>query len=352
MINLPSLESADVKNKRVFVRCDFDIPLEVVKSTQQVAISDDTRLVSGASTIEYLLENNATVIAAGHLGRPEGYDEKLSIEPIVQWFAGEFPGTDIKPTHLGGLKAWKLKENFYILENLRFDKGEEENDSSFFHKLAYLADIYVNEAFGASHRSHASIVGVASLIPHFAGFHLQKEIKILTNIIENPRKPFTFIVGGAKIETKLPLISKMHKFADYVLVGGELAEQDRVLIEEQHKNTVNQKAMLLIADLNSDKTDITQKSLENFLQIVSRSGCIVWNGPMGFLEKGFTDSTELLAKGVLESGAYKVVGGGDTIAFLNKHNLLDKFDFVSVGGGAMLEFLSGQTLPGILALQS
>lgn len=384
MINLPNLTDADVKGKRVLLRCDFDIPLIEARgpatrfppasarsrftdiravgspstpvTPHDFEIADDTRLVSSISTIEYLQESGAIVIAVGHLGRPGGQfqidESKFSLLPVAKWFAQELAGASFKKTHIGGFSAWKLKENFYILENLRFDKGEENNDANFSHKLAYIADIYVNEAFGSSHRAHASIVGVANLLPHFAGFHFQKEIKILTNIIESPRKPFTFVVGGAKIETKLPLISKMHRFADYVLVGGELAEQDKVLIEEQHENITTHKAMLLVADLNSDKTDITEMSLENFIQIVSRSKCIIWNGPMGNLEKGFYGTSLKLAEAIEKSSAYKVVGGGDTIGLLNKHNLLDKFNFVSVGGGAMLEFLSGETLPGLQVLQN
>ncbi|MBI2621430.1 MAG: phosphoglycerate kinase [Candidatus Levybacteria bacterium] len=390
MVNLPSLESANVRNKRVFVRCDFDVPLSQQPTAnkqpaspagRQTTIADDMRLISGVSTIEHLLEQGATVIAAGHLGRPARHryaqelagepgdqfqitEPQFSLLPIAQWFAEEFPGTSVKQTHIGGFSAWKLKENFYILENLRFYKEEEENDRAFYHKLAYLVDIYVNEAFGSSHRPHASIVGIPSLLPHFPGFHFQKEVKILSSVIDNPRRPFTFIVGGAKIETKLPLISRMHKFADYVLVGGELAEQDKVLIKEQHESMSSNKAMLFVADLNSDKTDITPKSLENFLQIVPRSKCIIWNGPMGLineklkiknekLEEGDGGYTSLkLAEEIIASGAYKVVGGGDTIGLLNKHKLLGNFDFASVGGGAMLEFLSGETLPGVLALQN
>lgn len=350
MIDLPSLDSLGVKGKRVIVRCDFDVPFD-----KEQNILDETRLISSISTIEYLLEQNCTVIACGHMGRPDGKDEKLSLKPVADWFAEEFPGTEVKKTQLGGFLAWKIKENFYILENLRFYKEEEKNDFSFSHKLAYLGDVYVNEAFGSSHRAHSSIVGVARLLPHFAGFHFQKEIKILTNVIENPRKPFTFIIGGAKIETKLPLISKMHNFADYVLVGGELAEQTKILIEEQHKSKslpAGRQAILLVAELNEEKTNITKTSLENFLQVIPRSKCIIWNGPMGYIEGGFTDSTEEIAKAVLASSAYKVVGGGDTIGFLNNKGLLGRFDFVSTGGGAMLEFLSGESLPGIIALQN
>lgn len=346
MIYLAGLDKVNVNNKRVIVRCDFDVPLDGDKK-----ILDDTRLVSSVSTIEFLIENGATVILVGHLGRPKGNDPDLSLEPVARWFEEEFPGIEVKKTHLGEFEGWKLRENLYLLENLRFYEEEEKNDSSFSHKLAYLGDIYVNEAFGSSHRAHASIVGVAGLLPHFAGFHLRKEITILSNLIDNPKRPFTFIVGGAKIETKLPLISKMHKFADYVLVGGQIAEQAKVLIEEQHRKGPNEKAMLFVADSTIDKNNITQNSLENFIQIISRSSCIVWNGPMGFIENGFTNTTEDLANAIQKTNAYKVIGGGDTIGFLNQKNMLNKFDFVSVGGGAMLEFLAGESLPGIIALQ-
>ncbi len=340
-----NLSDARVKGKRVLVRCDFDVPINAGK------IEDDSRIVSGISTIEYLLDEGATVIAAGHLGRPDGFSEKLSTRIIAEWFDKELSGISISATHIGGLKAFKLKDNFYLLENLRFDKGEEENSNEFAHKLAYISDIYVNEAFSVSHRAHASVVGVAKLLPHFAGFHLTKEIKVLSKILNNPKRPLTMIIGGAKIETKLPLISNMHRFADYVLVGGELAEQTKVLVKEQHEKITGQKAMLFVADLNSDKFDITVNSIENFEQIIERSETIVWNGPMGFIEEGHTNGTIELAKLINDSKAYKVIGGGDTIGFLQNKNLIDKFDFISVGGGAMLEFLAGIKLPGLEVLE-
>ena len=369
---LPSLESANVNEKRVFVRCDFDVPLSeqpaspAGRSTinnQQLTVADDTRLVSAVSTIEYLLEQGATVIAAGHLGRPgdqyqisniksQMFENEFSLRPIAEWFAEEFPGASLYKMQLNGFPAWQIKRNFYILENLRLFDGEEANSQEFAEKLADLADIYINEAFGSSHRAHTSMIGVPKLLPHYAGFHLSKEVKILSNLLANPKRPLTIIVGGAKIETKLPLVSKMHSFADYVLVGGELAEQDKILIKEQHKDITSQKALLIVADLNKDKSDITNMSLENFLQIISRSKCVVWNGPLGFIEEGMVESSLKLAEAIIASSAYKVVGGGDTVAFLNQHNLLSKFDFVSTGGGAMLQFLSGKSLPGIIALQN
>ncbi len=344
-MNLPSLDSANLRGKRVFLRCDFDVPIN------EGQIQDDSRLIASISTIEYLLEEGASVVAAGHLGRPEKFDEKLSLFPIAKWFAQEF-GTEAKKTHIEGLPGWKLKENLFILENLRFDPGEEANDSSFAHKLAYGVDLYVNEAFASSHRLHASIVALPRLLPHYAGFHFQKEVKVLSSLIDSPKRPLTVIVGGAKIETKLPLISKMHRFADYVLVGGELAENDKELASVAHQKLTNKKSVLLVADLTTDKEDITEHSIQNFAQIIASSATVVWNGPMGEFEKHFDLGTREIANAIASSNVYSVVGGGDTVSFLSKEGLLSKFSFVSTGGGAMLEFLCGETLPGILALES
>lgn len=341
-----SISDAKVKGKRVFVRCDFDVPLKNGK------IEDDSRLLSGVETIKFLLAEGATVIAAGHLGRPEGEDKKLSTEPVAKWFTNKFLDTNSKEAELDDFKAFKLDDNFYVLENLRFDKREEDNDSEYAEKLSKLADIYVNEAFSVSHRKHASIVGITKFLPRFAGFHLAKEVKVLSKILNDPRRPLTIIIGGAKIETKLPLISNMHKFADYVLVGGEVASQTKVLAEEEHKKIIGQKAMLLVADLTSDSFDITENSVENFGQVIERSRTIVWNGPMGFFEEGYTEASEKLTEFIIKTSAYKVVGGGDTISFLSSKKLLNNFDFVSVGGGAMLELLAGVKLPGLLALKN
>jgi phosphoglycerate kinase len=346
MINLPRIDSINVSGKKAFVRCDFDVPIENGK------IKDDSRLISSISTIEYLLECGASVIAAGHMGRPDGKEDLLSLEIVAKWFADEFPGSTFEKINISGLDGWKIKDNFIVLENLRYFKEEEENDSDFSQKLASLADIYVNEAFASSHREHASIVGVPKLLRHYAGFHISKEVRVLGLVLENPKRPLTVIVAGAKIETKLPLVSRMHVLADYVLVGGEIADQTKILIKEQHEEIVGHKAMLLVAELNHEKTDTSAMSIENFSQIIARSGCVVWNGPMGYLEKGYEDSTLNIAKSIINSNAYKVVGGGDTIGLLSKHELIDKFDFVSMGGGAMLEFLSGKELPGIKVLIS
>ncbi len=342
---LKAVGDANVRRKKVFVRADFDVPLE------NGEVADETRLVAGVSTIEYLLEEGASVIAAGHLGRPENNDQSLTLEPVAKWFANEFNCTPTKTT-VDGTPGWKLKDNFYILENLRFDAGEEANDSNLAHKLAYGVDLYVNEAFASSHRAHASITGLPKLLPHFAGFHFLKEVKILSRLTQDPKRPLVIIVGGAKIETKLPLISRMHKFADYVLVGGELAENDNELARVAHERLNGQKSVLLVADLTGDGKDITEHSIQNFTQVIENSETIIWNGPMGEFEKCFDLGTRQIAQAIVNSKAYTVVGGGDTLGFLSKEGLLPKFSFVSTGGGAMLEFLSGEALPGLIALQS
>ncbi len=344
--DIKSISDANVKGKRVFVRCDFDVPVKDGK------VEDDSRLVSSLETIEHLLKEGAIAIVAGHLGRPEGEDKKYSVEIVAKWFTKKFLDTKLEATKIGELNGWKLNENLFVLENLRFDPGEERNDPEYAKKLADTAEIYVNEAFAVAHRAHASITGIAALLPHFAGYHLAREVKILSKTLSNPKRPLTIIIGGAKIETKLPLISKMHKFADYVLVGGELAEQTKVLAQESHKKITGQKAMLVIADVTLDKFDITQNSIDNFEQVIEKSETIVWNGPMGFIEEGHTNATLELAKAIGRSKAYRIIGGGDTAGFLMNEKLLDNFDFVSVGGGAMLEFLSGEKLPGLVALEN
>jgi len=342
---IKSISDANVGSKKVFVRLDFDVPV------RNGEIEDDSRLVSGLPTVNYLLEKNAVVIAAGHIGRPDGIDEKFSTKIIAKWFQKKLLSSKIEITEVEKLKAFRLNKNFYILENLRFDQGEEKNSLEFSQKLASTAQIYVNEAFGVSHRAHASVFGIAKILPSYAGYHLIREVKILSKTLDNPKRPLTFIIGGAKIETKLPLISKMHRFADFVLVGGELAEQTKILAEEQHAKIAGQKAMLLVADLTKDTLDITLNSVKNFEQVIENSETVIWNGPMGFIEEGHDQATLELAKIIDKKKVYKIIGGGDTIGFLSNKKLLNNYDLVSMGGGAMLEFLSGDKLPGIKALE-
>ncbi|MCL6096224.1 MAG: phosphoglycerate kinase [Patescibacteria group bacterium] len=356
--DLRSVKDADVKNKTVFLRADLDIPLKDFK------VIDDTRLSAWFPTLEYLLSQEAKVIIAGHLGRPEGKDDKLSLKPVAEWASKRFKIYDppaiaskalragLRFKNFGGFEGWEISENIALLENLRFYKEEEENDKEFSKNLAGLAEIYVNDAFASSHRVHASIVGVTKYLPSFAGLRLEKEIGQLSKILNDPKRPLVVIIGGAKIETKLPLVEKMHHFADYVLVGGEIAENDKLLLRVQHEKITGRKSSLLIADLTENEKDITVKSAENFLQIAQNCQTIVWNGPMGLIEdEKYQNGTNILAEGLAETSCYKVVGGGDTLGFLKKKNLFDKFSFASIGGGAMLEFLAGVKLPGLEALR-
>lgn len=355
------LKDAGVKGKKVFLRADLDIP--IINGN----IEDDTRLISAIPTIEYLLKQNAKIIIAGHLGRPKGIDKSLSLEPIARWFGSKFSISNLQFSKIGELEGWEIGLNIFLLENLRFYKEEEKNDPEFAKKLASLADIYVNDAFAMCHRRHASMVGITKFLPHFAGFHLQQEIEVLSGILKNPKRPLAVVIGGAKIETKLPLIEKMHKIADYVLVGGKLAEETKTLLRIQHEKinpgSSERKSALLIADLNNKGTDITPKSVENFLQIIGLTKTVVWNGPLGEISSSKTEIVESeegskkLAEGLVKSSAYVIVGGGDTVGFLDKACLLDHFAcmpktrcFLSTGGGAMLSFLSGEKLPGIEAL--
>ncbi|MDO8621044.1 MAG: phosphoglycerate kinase [Candidatus Levybacteria bacterium] len=381
-MQLPNLKDAKIEGKRVLLRLDLDVPV------QNGVIKDDSRLKAGLPTLEFLLKSGAKVIIAGHLGRPTPLNnesriknpfdfvqgrQELSLKPVALWFAKKISNVHnssfiIHNSNLGGFDGRKLTKNLFLLENLRFYKGEEENPSTnsgqvFAKKLAALADIYVNDAFAVSHRNNASIVGVTKFLPHFAGFQLQKEVEVLSGILENPKRPLVVIIGGAKLETKLPLVEKMHHIADYVLVGGKLAGDVKTLLKVQHEKIKGRKSVLLVADLNEEGIDITPKSAENFLQIISLAKTAVWNGPMGKISDSKSEiikseeGSKKLAEGLIKSSAYTVVGGGDTVGFLDKICLLDNFAcmpknrcFLSTGGGAMLAFLSGETLPGIEAL--
>ena len=299
------------------------------------------------------------------MGRPEGINKSLSLEPIAKWFAKQLTINNLQLTKIGEFEGWEIGPNIFLLENLRFFAGEEKNDPGFAKQLANLADIYVNEAFADSHRNHASITGVPKYLPGFAGLHLQQEIEVLSKVLEKPKRPLVVVIGGAKLETKLPLVEKMHHLADYVLVGGKIARDVKTLLKIQHEKIEGRKSALLIADLNLDETDVTPKSIENFLQIIDLARTVVWNGPLGKISDNkmemakSEDGSRKLAEGLVKSSAYTIVGGGDTVGFLEKACLLDKFAclpknrcFLSTGGGAMLSFLSGEKLPGLEALKA
>lgn len=347
MYRLPDIRHEVVKGKRIFLRADLDVPLS---SAGQVL--DQYRLYAWLPTLHYLLNKRATVVIGGHLGRPHGHDERYSLFPIAHWLTkkSRYRFLRVEKTFLAGFPGWKLSENLFLLENLRFYPGEEENDPLFSKKLSTLADMYVNEAFAASHRAHASIVGLPKHLPHFAGIRFLEETRVLCRVLDKPERPLVVLVGGAKIETKLPLVEKMHQFADYVLVGGKIAGETRKLLQLSHEQAkASKKSVLQVAELTVDGKEITPKSTQNFLEVIKLAKTIVWNGPMGKVEE-VSGSTRTLAKAIAKSHAYSIVGGGDTIAFLQKIRYAHKFSFVSTGGGAMLSFLSGETLPGIEAL--
>ncbi|OGH15888.1 MAG: hypothetical protein A3C30_03610 [Candidatus Levybacteria bacterium RIFCSPHIGHO2_02_FULL_40_18] len=375
MSKLRAIDSlSDLSGKTVLLRIDTDVDIENGR------IIDDTRLSSAIPTIEFLLKKGADVNIVGHLGRPEpvlsskykvlSINNEFSLKSIAHWYAKKFDGK-VEETKIGDFPGWKITDRINLIENVRFFKGEEKNPTTasglaFARELALLGDIYVNDAFAVCHREHASIVGVTKFLSSYSGLHLAKEVSELSKILNNPlpgqrpsgpaaRRPLAVLIGGAKIETKLPLVSKMHHVADYVLVGGEIAEQTRVLIKVQHEEIKGPKSAVLVADLREDGFDITPKSIENFKQILGLAATIVWNGPVGMIN--FSDKidseqgTRELAEFIVSTKAYKVVGGGDTLAYLRRINLLDNFDFVSTGGGAMLEFLSGHKLPGLTPLE-
>ena len=361
-MRLPLLKDANVSGKTVFLRADLDVPLsqQTTPNKQQTTIEDDTRLLSAIPTIEYLLKQNCKIIIAGHLGRPTGLNHEsrsknheLSLRPVAQWFANRFQINDSRFTKIGEFEGWEIGPNLFLLENLRFYAGEEANDPEFTKKLASLADVYVNDAFAMCHRNHASIAGTTHFLPHFAGFHLEKEIDNLTRAMENPKRPLVVIVGGKKIETKIPIVSKMHRLADYVLVGGKIAEESQAFLKVRHEKIQGKKSVLLVADSTPDGLSITEKSLYNFLDIIPLAGTIIWNGSMGFIGKKEDkfQGTRKVAEAIIKSKSYSVVGGGDTVEFLRRIKLIDKFSFASTGGGAMLSFLSGEKLPGLVALE-
>jgi phosphoglycerate kinase len=345
--NLKSVKDANVQNQTVLLRVDTDVPI------QQSEVGDDTRLNAWQPTLQYLLENSAKVIIVGHLGRPEGKDEKLTLLPVVNWLAAKLKTENLKlkTVQLGEFNGWEITDRISILENIRFYPEEEANDPQFAKKLASLAQIFVNDAFATAHRAHASTEGVTHFLPSFAGLRVLEEVKVLSEILENPKRPLCVIIGGAKIETKLPLVKKMHAFADFVLVGGTLSGDEEMMLKVANEATAY-KSILLLGDSIENKKDITLKSVENFIQVAKEAATIVWNGPLGQIEEAeYQKGTQILAEGLAKMEAFKVVGGGDTVGFLKEHNLLNNFSFVSTGGGAMLEFLSGEKLPGLIVLE-
>lgn len=310
-MNLPKLSDLDVSGKKVLLRADLDID-----------VGENYRLEAFLPTLEYLSSKSAKIILLGHRGRPGGvYDDSLSLRPVEN-----------------ELRKIAAGINFEVLENLRFDPGEEKNDPEFAKRLASLGDIFVNEAFGNSHRVHASIVGLPKLLPRAAGLRFVKEVENLSKVLNNPKRPVVYIIGGVK-KDKLDYLPLLEKIADKILVGGRLP----AYAEISNK--------FLVANLQPDKEDITLNSIERFEEEIAKAGTIVLAGPMGrYEDKEHRQGTERIFKAVASSKAFRVAGGGDTEKAVEVLSLSKKFDWVSLGGGAMLEFLVNKTLPGIEAM--
>ncbi len=323
-MNIPSLKDSnfDFNGKRVLVRLDLDIPEE-----------DISRLEASLPTLNLLLEKNCLITVIGHKGRPKGKkDPSLSVLPFKDKIE----------------KLLNVKDKIKILENLRFNEGEEKNDPEFAKSLAQNQDFFVNEAFAVSHREHASIVEIPKFLPHAAGLRFSQEVKNLTKVFDSqvgkPNQPVVAIISGVK-DDKLKYIEEFLKFADKILIGGRLPDYIHDA-SPLHKNP-----KVLVGGLIADKEDISLHTIENFENEIAKAKTIVLSGPLGkFEEEGHSQGTQRIFKAIAKSDAYKVAGGGDTQKAINLLHLKDKFDWISVGGGAMLEFLSYHTLPGIKAL--
>lgn len=350
------ISDLQISGKRVLVRGDLDVPIKTTNDKRLTTNADSetaTRLTNLKPSIDYLFNENAKIIIIGHIDRPSPrlrngrpvIDTALSTKQLLDPFQKIFKRTVVfkKDFQDDSTDIPELGSQITLFENLRFWPGETASDMDFAQKLAQLADFYVNDAFGNCHREHASMVLLPKLLPSAVGISLENEIDELSKVLNNPDHPFVVIVGGAKIETKLPVIENLAKIADFVLVGGELPIEIR---KKQIKFTDN----VIIANLIRDDMDIDNESIRKFCEQIAKARLVVWNGPLGLFEEGHINGTIEIAKAIIASPAYEVVGGGETTQFLEANQMLSKFSFVSAGGGAMLEFLAGRKLPAIEAL--
>ena len=391
--NKKTVKDIDVKGKKVLLRCDFNVPQD--KATG--AITDDKRIVAALPTIRYLLEQGAAVIACSHLGKPKGeWKESLSLAPVAVRlsellgreviFAKDIIGEDAKS------KAATLQSGeIMLLENLRFDKGEEKNDPAFAKALADLAEVYVSDAFGTVHRAHASTAGVAAYLPAVSGFLIGKELEIMGSALANPKRPLVAILGGAKVSSKIGVINNLLDIADTIIVGGgmtytfikamggsvgtSLLEADWLDYCKDMMDKAKEKGVkfllpvdtLCAAEFSADAKpelvdtmhipddrmgmDIGPKTIEEFTNAVKGAGTVIWNGPMGVFEfPAFAEGTRAMAKALAEADAITIVGGGDSAAAVSQLGFGDQMTHISTGGGASLEFLEGKELPGVACL--
>ena len=390
--NKKSVKDVSVSGKKVLVRCDFNVPQD-----ENGNITDDKRITASLPTIKYLLENGAAVILCSHLGRPKGeFNMKYSLAPVAKRLS-ELLGFEVKlASDVIGESARKLAREVepgraVMLENVRFHKEEEKNDSGFAKELASLADLYVNDAFGTAHRAHASTAGVAEYLPAVCGLLIEKELRIMGGALSSPKRPFTAVLGGSKVSDKIGVITNLIDKCDNIAIGGAMAytflkamgyeigisrvEDDKLDVAAQIMEKAKAKGVNLMLPLDSAAAkefadvapayfkneefpadymglDIGPETIKKFSEAVAKSGTVVWNGPMGVFEFGnYAKGTEAIARAAAESGAVSIIGGGDSAAAVCKLGYADKMTHISTGGGASLEFLEGLELPGIACLE-
>jgi 3-phosphoglycerate kinase len=344
---MKKLEDFAVNNKRVLVRCDFNVPLD-----EKGNILDDFRIVQSMATIQYLLSKKAKVILISHLGEPEGnVIENLKLTKVGRRLQ-ELLGLPVVKSHdcIGSEVAHEVSllrgGELLLLENVRFHKEETLNDIHFATQLASLGEIYINDAFADCHRSHASIVGIAPFLPHGMGKLLEKEIHYLSKVVKNPTRPLAVLVGGIKVDTKAKFINHILALADTVMVSGLIQKE---IVQENLQFEHPEKILPPVGELGS--LDINEETITLYKEKIMSAKTIVWNGPFGkFEEAPHAKGTLALAKAIIESKALSIVGGGETVAFLKKEGLMNQFSHISTGGGAMLDYLSGDELPGLQAL--
>ena len=391
-MNKKNVKDIELKGKKVFVRCDFNVPMD-----KEQNITDNTRIVAALPTIKYLLEQNCKIILASHLGRPKGeVKPEFSLKPVAKELSRLLDKEVIMANDVIGedatSKAANLKEGeIMLLENVRFHREETDNDPEFAKKLASMAEIFVNDAFGAAHRAHASTAGIASYIPAVSGFLIEKELNVLGNAINNPERPFMAILGGAKVSDKIGVIDSLLDKVDTLMIGGGMAytffkaqgynvgnslcEVDKTGLALEAMEKAKQKGVKLLLPVDTkvgkefkpdteSKTvawteipdewegfDIGEKTISMFKDELKNAKTVIWNGPLGLFEfDQFAIGTNEIAKALAELDATTIIGGGDSGAAVEKAGLADKMTHISTGGGASLEFLEGKKLPGIECL--
>ncbi|MBR7795958.1 phosphoglycerate kinase [Agaribacter marinus] len=390
-MNKKSLTDLELKGKRVFCRVDFNVPMKDGK------VTDDTRIRAALPTIEYLSKQGAITILASHLGRPKGeVVEKLRLDPVADRLSDLIGKEIVKTDAVYGDEVNEAVSqvsdgDIVLIENVRFEAGEEKNDENLVQAFASMADYYVNDAFGAAHRAHASTTGIAEKLPAAAGFLMEKEIEVLGKALDNPERPFTAIIGGAKVKDKINVIDNLLDKVDNLIIGGGLAytfikaqgyeignsllEEDKIELAKDFMKKAEDKGVnfvlpvdVIVADdfaetantkevaidqipADWEALDIGPATSKKYAQIVADSKLIIWNGPMGVFEmEAFANGTKAVANALATTEGYTVIGGGDSAAAVEKFDLSEKMDHVSTGGGASLEFMEGKVLPGVEAL--